>query len=297
VSALQKRTDAVNIVVVTGMSGSGKTTATNALEDDGFYCIDNLPTELVPQFVELCRRSRSGMKKVALGLDLRDLTYAKQWPQVRSQLESAGHHVTVVFLEASDDVLIRRYSETRRTHPLGPGRSLPEAISEERRMLGPLRETADIIVGTSDYSVHDLKHRIHDVVSDRTSDDRLVVTVHSFGFKYGTVSDADLVFDVRLLPNPYFVEGMREKTGLDPDVAGYVLDRDDARGFIDRLTSLLDFLLPRYVDEGRSYLTIAIGCTGGRHRSIAIAERVTAHLAAHGHSVIARHRDVDRQQR
>jgi UPF0042 nucleotide-binding protein len=296
VSARHERSDAVNIVVVTGMSGSGKTTATNALEDDGFYCIDNLPTELVPQFVELCQRSRAGMKKVALGLDLRDLSYAEQWPQVRAQLETDGHDVTVVFLEASDDVLIRRYSETRRAHPLGHGRSLPEAIVEERSVLGPLREAADVIISTSDASVHDLKHRIHDVISGRPSDDRLSVTVRSFGFKYGTVSDADLVFDVRFLPNPYFVKEMRDKTGLDADVAGYVLDRDQARGFVDRLTDMLDFLLPLYVDEGRSYLTIAIGCTGGRHRSVSIAERITAHLAERGHSVIARHRDIDRQR-
>ena len=294
-SAPVTRPDAVHIVIVTGMSGSGRTTATNALEDDGFYCIDNLPTELVPQFVELCRRSTSGMKKVALGLDLRDLSYADRWPDVRAQLEADGHEVTVVFLEATDDVLIRRYSETRRTHPLGLGRSLPEAIGEERSALGPLRDTADVIVSTSDTSVHDLKHRIQDVVSGRAADDRLAVTVRSFGFKYGAVSDADLVFDVRFLPNPYFVPELREKTGHDADVADYVLDRDDARGFLDRLDELLAFLLPRYVDEGRSYLTIAIGCTGGRHRSVVIAERIAAHLAAGGHSVIARHRDVDRQ--
>jgi UPF0042 nucleotide-binding protein len=164
VSAAAKRPNAVHIVVVTGMSGSGKSTAINSLEDDGFYCIDNLPTELVPQFVELCQRSRAGMKAVALGLDLRDLSYTEQWPAVRRQLEDAGHEITVIFLEASDDVLIRRYYETRRAHPLGHRRSLPEAIAAERLALEPLRTTNDIVITTTDTRVHDLKHRIRDIV-------------------------------------------------------------------------------------------------------------------------------------
>jgi len=287
----------VEVVVVTGMSGSGKSTSIDALEDDGFYCIDNLPTSLVPQFMELCGRSGEGMSKVALGLDMRDLSYTEQWPKVYEKLIADGHIVTILFHDASDQVLIRRFSETRRAHPLGHGRDLREAIAAEREALSTVRDTAHVVIDTSDTSVHDLKHRVHDVIQGRSGDERLSVTVRSFGFKHGTVTDADLVFDVRFLPNPYFVEELRPLTGLQTDVADYVLEREDTREFLKRLENLLDFLVPRYTAEGRSYLTIAIGCTGGRHRSVAIAEALAARLRDDGLSVIARHRDVDRPVR
>jgi UPF0042 nucleotide-binding protein len=287
----------VDIVVVTGMSGSGKSTTIDALEDEGYYCIDNLPTSLVPQFVELCGRSGKGMSKVALGLDLRDLSYTADWPAVREQIQNAGHIVTMLYHDASDDVLIRRFSETRRAHPLAAGRDLLEAISAERSALSALRETADVVFDTSDTSVHDLKHRVHDVIRGRASDGRLAITVRSFGFKHGPMTDADMILDVRFLPNPYFVEELRPHTGLDADVAGYVLERDDTREFLLRLGALLDFLLPSYAAEGRSYLTIAIGCTGGRHRSVAIAETLAQTLRDKNLSVIARHRDIARPTR
>ena len=287
----------VDVVVVTGMSGSGKSTAIDALEDEGYYCIDNLPTSLVPQFLELCGRSGEGMAKVALGLDLRDLSYTKQWPKVHERITNDGHIVTILFHDASDEVLIRRFSETRRAHPLGHGRDLREAITAERTALSTLRDEADVVIDTSDTSVHDLKHRVHDLIRGRSSDGRLTVTVRSFGFKHGAITDADLVLDVRFLPNPYFEENLRQRTGLDSDVADYVLNRDDTREFLTRLESLLDFLLPSYAAEGRSYLTIAIGCTGGRHRSVAIAETLARGLRSKGLSVMARHRDVERQVR
>jgi len=287
----------VDIIVVTGMSGSGKSTTINALEDEGYYCIDNLPTSLVPQFVELCGRSGEDMSKVALGLDLRDLSYTEQWPLVRERLEDDGHMIAMLFHDASDDVLIRRFSETRRAHPLGSGRDLREAISAERAALSALRDTADVVIDTSDTSVHDLKHRVHDVIRGRSTGGGLSITIRSFGFKHGPITDADLVLDVRFLPNPYFVEELRPRTGLDSDVAQYVIDRDETREFLVRLGALLDFLLPSYAAEGRSYLTIAIGCTGGRHRSVALAETLARRLRDKGLAVMARHRDVDRAVR
>jgi UPF0042 nucleotide-binding protein len=279
------------------MSGSGKSTTINALEDEGYYCIDNLPTSLVPQFVELCGRSGEDMSKVALGLDLRDLSYTEQWPLVRERLEDDGHMIAMLFHDASDDVLIRRFSETRRAHPLGSGRDLREAISAERAALSALRDTADVVIDTSDTSVHDLKHRVHDVIRGRSTGGGLSITIRSFGFKHGPITDADLVLDVRFLPNPYFVEELRPRTGLDSDVAQYVIDRDETREFLVRLGALLDFLLPSYAAEGRSYLTIAIGCTGGRHRSVALAETLARRLRDKGLAVMARHRDVDRAVR
>jgi UPF0042 nucleotide-binding protein len=284
----------VGIVVVTGMSGSGKSTAINALEDEGYYCIDNLPTALVPRFVELCADNELGMPKVGLGLDIRDVSYAETWPRVREVLEAAGHTVEVVFLDAADDVLLRRFSETRRAHPLGVGVDLTEAIQRERAALKNLKEKAEIVVDTSSMSIHDLKRRLRELVSGRESGSGLAITVKSFGYKYGIAGDADLTFDVRFLPNPHFVDALRAHTGLDADVAAYVLDRQETKDFIAHLRPLLDFLLPRYAREGRSYLTIGIGCTGGRHRSVAIAEEVGKILSEGGYAVIVRHRDVDR---
>jgi len=290
---------AVDIVVVTGMSGSGKSTAIAALEDDGYYCIDNLPTVLVPRFVELCAGSSDlpGVSKVALGLDMRDASYVEKWPYVRQQIEGAGHGVFVVFLDASDDVLLRRFSETRRAHPLGQSRDLPEAIQSERRMLASVKERSSLVLDTSDMTLHELKRRIRELITGYTTAKGPVVTVKSFGFKFGIVPDADMVFDVRFLPNPYFVDALRPLTGNDAVCARYVLDRPDTAEFLERTQSLLQFLLPRYQAEGRSYITIGIGCTGGRHRSVALAESLAAFLREHGHAVIVRHRDIDRDNK
>ena len=286
----------VDIVVVTGMSGSGKSTAIAALEDEGYYCIDNLPTALVDRFVELCAGSSdlAGLSKVALGIDLRDSSYAEKWPLVRRRLEAAGHNVFVIFLDASDPVLLRRFSETRRAHPLGQARDLTEAIAAERRMLAPLKERSALVIDTGDMTVHDLKRRVREVVSRQASANGPAITVKSFGFKYGIAGDADIVFDVRFLPNPHFVDHLRPLTGTDHAVADYVLARDETREFLEHVRSMLTFLLPLYQAEGRSYLTIGVGCTGGRHRSVTLAEQVGAFLRDRGHAVIVRHRDVER---
>ena len=286
----------VDIVVVTGMSGSGKSTAINALEDEGYYCIDNLPTALVHRFVELCAGSGdlSGISKIGLGLDLRDASYVDKWPSVRRQIEAAGHNIFVIFLDASDAVLLRRFSETRRAHPLGHGRGITEAIQEERKMLAPLRDRTALLIDTGNLTVHDLKRQVRELVSGHATTIGPAITVKSFGFKYGVAGDADLVFDVRFLPNPHFVDELRPLTGTDQRVSRFVLDRGETRDFIDRVRGLLEFLLPLYAAEGRSYLTIGIGCTGGRHRSVAIAEALAQQIRETGHSVIIRHRDVER---
>jgi UPF0042 nucleotide-binding protein len=290
------RTRAVDIVVVTGMSGSGKSTAIAALEDEGYYCIDNLPTALVPRFVELCASSgdSSSLSKVGLGLDLRDSSYVEKWPQARRRIETAGHNVFVIFLDASDEVLLRRFSETRRAHPLGQGRNLTEAIQAERRMLEPLKERTSLVLDTGDMTVHELKRRVRELVTGQAAGTGPAITVKSFGFKYGMATDADMVFDVRFLPNPHFVDALRPLTGTDKAAADYVLGRAETTEFLSRVTSMLEFLLPLYQAEGRSYLTIGIGCTGGRHRSVTLAEVVGGFLRDRGYSVIVRHRDVER---
>jgi UPF0042 nucleotide-binding protein len=286
----------IDIVVVTGMSGSGKSTAINALEDEGYYCIDNLPTALVPRFVELCAAgSAPDMSRVGLGLDLRNMSYVEQWPDVRVELETAGHSVFTIFLDADDDVLLRRFSETRRAHPLGAGRSLLEAVAEERRALAPLRDRTSLLLDTSELSPHELKRKVREFVSGQAESGGPSITLKSFGHKYGITTEADMVFDVRFLPNPYFVDELRPLTGLDAPVAEYVLGRKETREFLTRTGQLLEYLLPHFAREGRSYLTIAIGCTGGKHRSVAIAEALAGKLSEYGLSVIVRHRDVERR--
>jgi UPF0042 nucleotide-binding protein len=293
-SAASTKPRSVEIVVVTGMSGSGRSTAIAALEDEGYYCIDNLPTALVPGFVELGAAAESRMEKVALGLDLRDVSYVERWPAVRSLIEAAGHRLTVVFVDSSDLVLLRRFSETRRSHPLGQGRDLVEAIRTERQSLSALKNEARYVVDTSSMTVHDLKRRIRDLVSGRAERTGMAITVRSFGYKYGPASDADLLFDVRFLPNPHFEAALRQKTGLDRDVAEYVLEHQETKDLMTHLDALLGFLLPRYIREGRAYLTIGIGCTGGKHRSVVLAETIGQKLREQGYNVMVRHRDVEK---
>ncbi|MBI5506589.1 MAG: RNase adapter RapZ [Deltaproteobacteria bacterium] len=286
---------AVDVVVVTGMSGSGRSTAIHALEDAGYYCIDNLPSALVAQFVALCADARVGKPKVGLGMDVRDATYVETWPSLRKALEKAGHTVTVVYLDSTDDVLVRRYSETRRVHPLGAGRDLPDAIGAERTLLAPMELAADLVLDTSAMTVHDLKKRLHRLVEGSAAYVGPSVTLKSFGFKFGVLGDADMILDVRFLPNPHFVDTLRPRSGRDKAVADFVLQRDVTRDFLDRVMNLLEFVLPLYAEEARAYLTIAFGCTGGRHRSVTLAEEVGRRLRQHGVSVTIRHRDIDRE--
>jgi len=285
----------VDVVVVTGVSGSGRSTAIHALEDLGYYCIDNLPSALVEQFVALFAGSEVGRSRVGLGMDVRDGGYVSAWPSVRKALERSGRRVTVVFLDADDESLIRRYSETRRVHPLGAGRDLPDAIRAERDLLAPLERAADLVIDTSSLTVHDLKRRLRSFAEGSQAYRGPTITLKSFGFKFGSLVDAHLLFDVRFLPNPYFVPELRPLTGLDAAVSGHVLGDDLAGSFLEHAMGLLDFLLPHYAEEGRAYLTVGIGCTGGKHRSVAIVEECARRLRQHGAAVVVRHRDIAKE--
>lgn len=285
----------VDVVVVTGMSGSGRSTAIHVLEDLGYYCIDNLPSALVEQFVGLFAGSKVGRSRVGLGMDVRDSGYVQAWASVRKALEKAGHRVTVIFLDADDEALIRRYSETRRVHPLGLGGDLSDAIRAERELLAPLEKAADLVLDTSDLTVHDLKKRLRTFAEGSEAYRGPTVTLKSFGFKFGGLVDAHLLFDVRFLPNPFFVPELRPQTGLDPAVANHVLADDLAQRFLDRTLDFLDFLLPHYAEEGRAYLTVGVGCTGGKHRSVAIVEECARRLRQHGAAVVVRHRDLAKE--
>jgi RNase adapter protein RapZ len=285
--------DRVQLVVVTGLSGSGKSTAIHVLEDLGFYCIDNLPVALIPRVVELWESSQEGVRRVALGIDVRERHFLDQAPSVFAELRTRGVALEVLYLEASDDVLLRRFSETRRPHPAAEGGSAVDGIRREREKLRALREASDRIIDTSGLTVHELRAALRDLI-ERTDTGVMTVALLSFGYKHGLPTDADLVLDCRFLPNPFFVEELRHRIGTDQAVADYVLNRDETRELLERITALLDFTLPRYQREGKSYLTIALGCTGGRHRSIVLVEELRRLLDARGYRVLVRHRDVDR---
>ena len=283
----------MHVVIVTGLSGSGKSTAIRVLEDLGFYCIDNLPVVLTPKFIELCQNSEEDIPRVALGIDLRERAFLGDYASVLEDIRRAGHRVEILYLDAADDVLVRRFSETRRPHPAAVGGAVEDGIRREREALRELRELADRIVDTSALTVHELRATLRDMLS-RADTPTLTVSLVSFGYKYGLPTDADLAFDCHFLPNPFFVDDLRSKTGLDQAVADFVMGRDDTREFLRHVYELLDFTLPRYQHEGKSYLTIAVGCTGGRHRSVTLVEALRRHLESTGIRVLVRHRDVER---
>jgi UPF0042 nucleotide-binding protein len=280
-------------IVLTGLSGSGKSQAIRALEDLGYFCVDNLPTTLIPTLAKLSLRAGGDIEKVAIVVDVREGEFLSSFPKIFRQLRKMPKlNPILIFLEASHAALVRRFSETRRPHPLAPDRSVTEGIRDERSRLNVIRDLADEIVDTSDMTVHELRQFFMGVSRDRSSA-RLVITLLSFGFKHGVPLDADLVFDVRCLPNPHFVPTLRRRTGRDKAVADF-LERDaPTREFMDRLADYLRYVVPFYITEGKSYLTIAIGCTGGRHRSVMIAERLRRGLSDLGVArVRVRHRDL-----
>jgi len=283
----------LHLVVVTGLSGSGKSSAIHVLEDLGFYCIDNMPVALIPRFVELWESSREEVTRVVLGIDVRERHFLAEFPRICQELRQAGVLLEVLYLEASDDVLVRRFSETRRPHPSADGGAVADGIRREREKLRPLRELADRVVDTSALTVHELRAALREL-NERAEPGTMTITLLSFGYKYGLPTDADIAFDCRFLPNPFFVEELRPKTGMDEAVAEYVLRREETQEFLAKVVDLLEFTLPRYQHEGKSYLTIALGCTGGRHRSIVLAEELRRRLGATGHRVIVRHRDAER---
>ncbi len=270
---------ATRFVVVTGLSGSGKTHAIHALEDLGYFCVDNLPTQLIPTFAELCSRGEAGLERVAIVADVRERGFLTQFPPVYRKLRALpAVEAKLIFLEANRSALVRRFSETRRPHPLAPDRSVAEGIDEERKKMLAIRALADVILDTSNLTVHELRDVFGKITHDDTARADMVVNLLSFGFKHGAPAEADLVFDVRCLPNPHFVERLRHLTGRDAKVVRFMQKHQVTHDFIDRLTAFLSFALPHYVNEGKSYLTVAIGCTGGQHRSVMMAEALKRSL-------------------
>lgn len=280
-------------IIVTGLSGSGKSHAIRALEDLGYFCVDNLPTLLIPTMADLVVREEAGIEKVAIVVDVREGGFLRDFARVyRGLRASAGLMPMLIFLEASHESLVRRFSETRRPHPLAKDRSVTEGIREERTKMTTIRRMADLILDTSNLTVHELREAFVRLTRHTSTRAEMVVNLMSFGYKHGLPVDADLVFDVRCLPNPHFVEGLRPLTGRDAAVVRYMRRQPTTREFIAKLTDFLCFALPRYVEEGKSYLTVAIGCTGGQHRSVMVVETLKAALAGvEGVRVRVRHRD------
>jgi RNase adapter protein RapZ len=284
---------ATRFLVVTGLSGSGKTHAIHALEDLGYFCVDNLPTQLIPTFAELCTRGEAGLERVAIVVDVRERGFLSQFPPIYRRLRGVrGVDAKLIFLEANRSALVRRFSETRRPHPLAPDRSVAEGIDEERKKMLAIRAIADVILDTSNLTVHELRDVFGNMMRDEGGRADMVVNLLSFGFKHGAPTEADLVFDVRCLPNPHFVDRLRHLTGRDPKVVRFMRKHQATQDFIEHLTEFLKFALPHYVTEGKSYLTVAIGCTGGQHRSVMIAEALKRSLEhAPGVRLRVKHRD------
>jgi UPF0042 nucleotide-binding protein len=290
------RTSGSRFVVLTGLSGAGKSQAIRALEDLGYFCVDNLPITLIPTLAELSHRAESEIPKVAIVVDVREGAFLSRFPKVLRKLRSKrGLKPALIFLEASDKALVRRFSETRRPHPLAHDRPIVDGIREERERLGPIRALADVTIDTSDLTVHELREVFMTLSRGREPRSRrLLITLLSFGFKHGVPAEADLVFDVRCLPNPHFVPGLRARTGRDRRVVRYMEEHEVTVDFRSKLTEFLRFVVPHYVAEGKSYLTVAIGCTGGRHRSVMMAEALKRGLAdMEDVRLRVRHRDID----
>lgn len=284
----------IRVVIITGLSGSGKSTALRALEDIGFFCVDNLPAMLLPKLLELQMGASGEFSKVALVMDLREKTFLDTFLAIVSKLKKKSYNIEVLFLDSSDERLLNRFSETRRAHPLFTGGSVLESIRAEREQMMPIKEMANNVVDTSLYTVHELKELVQRYYLDTLRGKKLAVNLISFGYRYGLPSDADLVFDVRFLPNPYFVASLREYTGNDPEVEEWVMKWDDTQKFLAALFDMLSFLIPLFEKEGKAYLTIATGCTGGKHRSVAVTNRIARFMEEKGYGTNLTHRDVKR---
>jgi len=283
------------IIIVTGLSGSGKSTALAALEDAGFYCVDNMPVLLLPDFLKLPSVRESGAVGFAFGMDLREKSFLSSYTTIFKDVRARGFDLEIIFLEAEEEILLRRYSQTRRHHPVARGEGILDAIRSELSLMAVLRKSAGYVLNTSRFNVHELKAAIKNIAKNLIKLAPMRIQVLSFGFKHGIPGDADLVIDVRFLVNPYFVPELKDLDGETETVKRFVLENDDARLFLSKYFDLLDYLIPLYEKEGKAYLTIAIGCTGGRHRSVAIARRLYEHVQTAGREVAITHRDIDRQ--
>ncbi|MDF0676226.1 MAG: RNase adapter RapZ [Nitrospira sp.] len=286
----------LNLVIISGLSGSGKTYALKAFEDAGYFCIDNLPLALLPTFVDLCDQQHSEITNVALGIDIRERAFFSDFGSILERVQALGHAVQLFFLEAREEVLIRRFSESRRPHPLLPDLPVLNGIRFEKERVAELRSRADRIIDTSDLTVHELGELLAKQLLGESLDRRLTISIMTFGYKFGVPYDIDLLFDVRFLKNPFFVPELKPLSGDDPLVRTFVLTDPEAESLMEHLEALLKFLLPLFHRERRSYLTIGIGCTGGRHRSVAVANRLRERLSALGYEVGLKHRDIDKMQ-
>lgn len=289
----------MKIIIVTGMSGAGKSTALNVLEDEGYYCVDNMPISLISKFAELadCQKQNNGYNNIALVVDIRSGNSLAEFDSVLDYMKSRKYDYTILFLESSDDVLIKRYKETRRTHPLAKDGRVDKAILLEREQLEFLKQRADVIIDTSQLLTREFKEELEKIVLERKEFNNLIVTVLSFGFKYGIPADADMVFDVRFLPNPYYVEELRPLTGNDKKIQDYVMKAPEAEEFLVRVDGLIQFLLPNYVKEGKSSLVIAVGCTGGKHRSVTLANAIADRLSKTPYGCKVEHRDIEKDSK
>ena len=286
----------MEFLIITGLSGGGKSQAADIIEDLDYYCVDNMPVALIPKFAELCAATKGRYEKVALVTDVREKNGIKDVFNALKSLREMDFGYKILFMEADTQVIVKRYKESRRPHPLAikSGGSIENAIEREREQLQPIRELADYIVNTSHLTLGQLQNQLYTYFSDAPNNRSIMVNVVSFGFKYGMPLDADLVFDVRFLPNPYYIEDMRHHSGLDEDVRSYVFGFEQAQVFMDKLTDMIEYLLPQYIEEGKYSLTIAIGCTGGRHRSVAVATALAEHLKEMGVPAVSINRDLAR---
>ena len=283
----------MRLIIVTGMSGSGKTTALKMLEDAGFYCVDNIPLTLVEKFVELIAMPENEIDKMVLGLDVRADVHFEEAHEILKSLKEKGVPLEILFLDSDDNSLINRYKETRRLHPLAPYGRVEDGVAKEREILEDLRKDADYVLDTSNLLTRELKAELDRIFVQNETYNSLMVTVTSFGFKYGIPNDADLVFDVRFLPNPYYIDGLRSKTGNDKEIQDFVMSHPESGEFLDKLTDMVQFLIPNYVKEGKYRLVIAIGCTGGRHRSVTLANALYDRLKDKGeYGIKLDHRDI-----
>jgi UPF0042 nucleotide-binding protein len=280
------------VLIITGLSGSGKSTALRALEDIGFYCVDNMPVVLLPKFLEIQAEASKNIPEVAMVMDLREKSFLEKYTKIFTRLKDRGYKIEILFLDASDDALLHRFSETRRVHPLSVKGSVMDGINLEREKLSPLKQMADKVIDTTSCNVHQLKDIVQRYFLKSSATQKLVIHVTSFGYRYGVPADADIVLDVRFLPNPYFIEDLKQLDGHHKNVRSYVLGSEESRIFIEKLYELMAFLIPLYEKEGKARLNIALGCTGGRHRSVVLANQMGSYFSEKKYMVTINHRDI-----
>ena len=287
----------MDIVIISGLSGAGKSRVAAVLEDLDFYCVDNMPVSMMPKFAELCIATKGGYERVALVTDVRALKDISEFFKTLEEIKALGCALSIIFVEAEIDTIVKRYKETRRRHPLVSSvmQNLQDAVVKEIEFLAPLRELAEEVIDTTGLTLNKLQRHLFRKFMEGQDHKALNINVKSFGFKHGLPIEADLLFDVRFMPNPHYLEHLREKTGLDPEVRDYVFDHVQSAGFYSRLCDMLEFLLPHYIEEGKRYLVVCIGCTGGKHRSVAISQALSEHLAENGYPVDCIHRDIERE--